>query len=343
MEKEIRTLNGSIKVHTFVEKHANNCETDSFKDFSLTMTAIAQQGKENIKAIVIKPDIHDWESYQICRYTDDELRNDLKDIYIFDKKILIDKDVADPHYYCSTIDDYKFIRRFKNCLPDNYKYIELETRRVVLETLFPDGVEGIISDASSLLKDYYGFDNEIDECFFGRKILEHDVFTCFHGSLFIVMYVLGYLLANLVDKGVKEVYFVNAYGNLVIYYDGINKKEIKQVTESIIQKFNKEFFVQITLDNPGEKNFKYVPVEDSFAEDRFGNKMGIGDLVLSPQGSDNGGSWVDPIIVKSIQKDRIIPDVKDRSYYLADRCILLRSVHGVEPKYGDKDFLQGKD
>lgn len=110
-----------------------------------------------------------------------------------------------------------------------------------------------------------------------------------------------------------------------------------------IQKFNKEFFVQITLDNPGEKNFKYVPVEDSFAEDRFGNKMGIGDLVLSPQGSDNGGSWVDPIIVKSIQKDRIIPDVKDRSYYLADRCILLRSVHGVEPKYGDKDFLQGKD
>ena len=344
MEKEIRTLNGSIKVHTFVEKHANNYETDSFKDFSLTMTDIAQQRKENIKAIVIKPDIHEaWMSYQISRYTDDELRNNLKDRYIFNKKILIDKDVADPRYYCSTIDDYKFIRRFKNCLPDNYKYIELETRRAVLEMLFPDGVEDIISDASSLLKDYYGFDNKVDECFFGKNILEHDVFACFHGSLFVVMYVLGYLLANLVDKGVKEVYFVNDYGNLDIYYDGINKKEIKQITESIIQKFNKDFFVQITLDNPGEKNFKYVPVEDSFAEDRFGNKMGIGDLVLSPQGSDNGGSWVDPIIVKSIQKDRIIPDVKDRSYYLADRCILLRSVHGVEPKYGDKDFLQGKD
>ena len=159
MEKEIRTFNGSIKVHTFVEKHTNY-ETDSFKDFSLTMTEIAQQRKENIKAIVIKPDTHEaWRSYQISRYTDDELRNNLKDRYIFNKKILIDKDVADPSYYCSTIDDYKFIRRFKNCLPDNYEYIELETRRAVLEMLFPDGVEGIISDASSLLKDYYGFDS----------------------------------------------------------------------------------------------------------------------------------------------------------------------------------------
>jgi hypothetical protein len=227
-------------------------------------------------------------------------------------------------------------------LPDNYKYIELETRKAVLDTLFPDGVEDIISDASSLLKDYYGYDSEIDERFFGRKLLEHDLFACFHGSSFVVMYVLGHLLANLVDKGVKEVYFVNDYGNIDIYYDGINKKDIKQITESIIHNFNKEFFVQITLDNPGEKNFKYTPVEDSFAEDRFGNKIGIGDLVLSPQASDSGGSWVDPIIVKSVQKDRIIPDIKNRSYYLANRCILLRSANGVVPKYGDKDFLQGK-
>ena len=343
MEKEIRTFNGSIKVHTFVEKHANNYETDSFKDFSLTMTDIAQKRKENVKAIVIKPDIHEaWRSYQISNYTDDELRNNLNDRYIFNRKILIDKDVIDPRYYCSTIDDYKFLRRFKKCLPDNYKYIELETRRVVLDTLFPDGVEDIISDASELLKDYYGYDNEIDERFFGEKLLDHDIFACFHGSSFVVMYVLGHLLANLVDKGVKEVYFVNDYGNIDIYYDGINKKDIKQITESIIQNFNKEFFVQITLDNPGEKNFKYTPVEDSFAEDRFGNKIGIGDLVLSPQASDSGGSWVDPIIVKSVQKDRIIPDIKNRSYYLANRCILLRSANGVVPKYGDKDFLQGK-
>ena len=344
MEKEIRTLNGgTIKVHTFVEKHANNYETDSFKDFSLTMTDIAQQRKENIKAIVIKPDIHEaWRPYQISMYTDDELRNNSKDRYIFNKKTLIDKDVMDSRYYCSIIDDYKFLRRFKKCLPDNYKYIELETRKVVLGTLFPDGVEDIISDASDLLKDYYGYDSEIDERFFGEKLLEHDIFACFYGSNFVVMYVLGYLLASLVDKGVKEVYFVNDYGNIDIYYDGINKKDIKQITESIIQNFNKEFFVQITLDNPGEKNFKYTPVEDSFAEDRFGNKIGIGDLVLSPQASDSGGSWVDPIIVKSVQKDRIIPDIKNRSYYLADRCILLRSASGVEPKYGDKDFLQGK-
>ena len=343
MEKTIRTFNGTIKIHTFVEKHANNYETDSFKDFSLIMTDIAQQRKENVKAIVIKPDIHEaWRSYQISSYTDDELRNILKDRYIFNRKILIDKDVIDPRHYCSSIDDYKFIRRFKNCLPDNYKYIELETRKAVLETLFPDGVEDIISDALDLLKDYYGYDNEIDERFFGRKLLEHDMFACFHGSSFVVMYVLGYLLANLVDKDVKEVYFVNDYGNIDIYYDGINKKDIKQITEPIIQKFNKEFFVQITLDNPGEKNFKYVPVEESFAEDRFGNKIGIGDLVLSPQGSDSGGSWVDPIIVKSVQNDRIVPDIKDRSYYLANRCILLRSANGVVPKYGDKDFLQGK-
>lgn len=343
MEKEIRTFNGSIKVHTFVEKHANNYETDSFKDFSLTMTDIAQQRKENVKAIVIKPDIHEaWRSYQISNYTDDELRNNLNDRYIFNRKILIDKDVIDHHYYCSTIDDYEFLRRFKKCLPDNYKYIELETRRAVLDTLFPDGVEDIISDASDLLKDYYGYDNEIDERFFGEKLLDHDIFACFHGSSFVVMYVLGHLLANLVDKGVKEVYFVNDYGNIDIYYDGINKKDIKQITESIIQHFNKEFFVQITLDNPGEKNFKYTPVEESFAEDRFGNKIGIGDLVLSPQASDSGGSWVDPIIVKSVQKDRIIPDIKNRSYYLANRCILLRSANGVVPKYGDKDFLQGK-
>ena len=308
MEKEIRTFNGSIKVHTFVEKHANNYETDSFKDFSLTMTDIAQQRKENVKAIVIKPDIHEaWRSYQISNYTDDELRNNLNDRYIFNRKILIDKDVIDPRYYCST-----------------------------------DGVEDIISDASDLLKDYYGYDNEIDERFFGEKLLDHDIFACFHGSSFVVMYVLGHLLANLVDKGVKEVYFVNDYGNIDIYYDGINKKDIKQITESIIQHFNKEFFVQITLDNPGEKNFKYTPVEESFAEDRFGNKIGIGDLVLSPQASDSGGSWVDPIIVKSVQKDRIIPDIKNRSYYLANRCILLRSANGVVPKYGDKDFLQGK-
>ena len=344
MEKEIRTSNGSIKVHTFVEKHANNYETDSFKDFSLTMTDLAQQRKENVKAIVIKPDIHEaWRSYQISKYTDDELRNNLNDRYIFNRKILIDKDVIDPRYYCSAIDDYKFLRRFKKCLPDNYKYIELETRKAVLETLFPDGVEDIISDASDLLKDYYGYDNEIDERFFGEKLLDHDIFACFHGSNFVVMYVLGHLLASLVDKGVKEVYFVNDYGNINIYYDGINKKDIKQITEPIIQNFNKEFFVQIDLDNPGEKNFKYIPVEESFAEDRFGNKIGIGDLVLSPQASDGGGSWVDPIIVKSIQKDRIVPDIKNRSYYLADRCILLRSTHGVTPKYGDKDFLQGKD
>lgn len=343
MEKEIRTFNGTIKVHTFVEKHANNYETDSFKDFSLTMTDIAQQRKENIKAIVIKPDIHEaWGSYQISTHTDDEFRNNFKDRYIFNRKVLIDKNVIDHRYYCSVIDDYKFLRRFKNCLPDNYKYIELETRKAVLKTLFPDGVEDIISDASDLLKDYSGYDNEIDERFFGEKLLEHDIFACFHGSSFVVMYVLGHLLANLVDKGVKEVYFVNDYGNIDIYYDGINKKDIKQITESIIQNFNKEFFVQITLDNPGEKNFKYTPVEESFAEDRFGNKIGIGDLVLSPQASDSGGSWVDPIIVKSIQKDRIVPDIKNRSYYLANRCILLRSTHGVTPKYGDKDFLQGK-
>lgn len=344
MEKEIRTFNGSIKVHTFVEKHANNYETDSFKDFSLTMTDLAQQRKENIKAIVIKPDIYEaWMiSYGISKYTDDEWRNSLNDRYIFSRKILIDKDVVDPRYYCSVINDYKFLRRFKKCLPDNYKYIELETRKAVLEMLFPDGVEDIISDASDLLKDYYGYDNEIDERFFGEKLLEHDIFACFRGSSFVVMYVLGYLLANLVDKGVKEVYFVNDYGNIDIYYDGINKKDIKQTTESIIQNFNKEFFVQIALDNPGEKNFKYTPVEESFAEDRFGNKIGIGDLVLSPQASDSGGSWVDPIIVKSIQKDRIVPDIKNRSYYLANRCILLRSTHGVTPKYGDKDFLRGK-
>lgn len=337
--KTIRTFNGTIKVHTFVEKHNNGYETDSFKEFSLAMTDIAQQRKENVKAIVIKPDIHEvWRVYSISRYTDDELRNNFKDRYIFNRKLLIDKDIIDPRGYCSTIEDYKFLRRFKNGLPDNYKYIELETRKTVLETLFPDGVDDIISSASNLLKDYYGYDDEINESFFGEKLLEHDILAEFHGSSFVVMYILGYLLANLVDKGVKEVYFVNDYGNIDIYYDGINKKDIKQITESIIQNFNKEFSVQITLDNPGEKNFKYISVEDSFAEDRFGNKIGIGDLILSPQASDTGGSWVDPIIVKSIQKDRIIPDIKNRCYYLANRCILLRSVHGVSPKYGKKDF-----
>jgi hypothetical protein len=40
-----------------------------------------------------------------------------------------------------------------------------------------------------------------------------------------------------------------------------------------------------------------------------------------------------------IQGDRIIPDIKRRSYYLAERCILLRSKNGVIPKYGKKDFI----
>lgn len=343
MEKEIRTLTGdTIKVHTFIDTNENGWEEESFKDFSLALSDIAQQKEENVKAIVIKPDIHSPHSFYGVSEDDDFIQA-FKDYCLFDSKNLIDKDPSSGKVpYSSTINEYRLNRKFKELLPENCNFIEIETRKAWMERLFPDGISGIISHSADVLKNHYSYDIEIDERFFGKKFLDSEIIASFRGENFVALYIIGNLLAVLATKGVKEVYLISEYGDITVYYDGVTKDEIKQLTKALVQDFNNEFKTRVTLDNPGEKNFKYIQNMNAFTEDRFGNKIGVGDLVISPQGSDSGGSWVDPIIVKGVQNDRIIPDVRHRSYYLADRCILLRSANGVVPKYGDKDFLQGK-
>lgn len=347
MKREIQTLNGTITVNTFITKSENGWESNSFKDFSLELTNVAQKKKENVQAIVIKPLLYNGWSYRTFNFNykldNTELQKTFADVYVFDEKVLMDKDVLCNRFLPNIVYDYLFIRKLKECCPEHYKYIELETRKSTLSKLFSDGVDGIIANTSELFKEFKGFDSGIDKAIFGETLFGHEIIASFDGYSFVALYVIGHLLAELANRGIKEVYFVSSYDSITVYYDGISKKDIKQITEQIVQDFNKEFSTYISLENPGVKNFKYIPYEDTFVNDRFGNKIGVGDLVLSPQGSDSGGSWVDPIIVKGVQNDRIIPDVIDRSYYLANRCILLRSVHGVEPKYGDKDFLQGKD
>lgn len=337
MEKLFKTQKGDITIHTYVEKHENGYETNSFKAFSLDMMGVAQQRKDNIKAMVIKIDLNN-PYYTTVGYGDNVDFRYFMNNYIFNVKVLVDKK-ANLYYYDSYAGWYEFVRRFKECLPNNYKFIELDTRKDVLNRLFTDGVDGIISGASLLLRsDFITSDRAFDERIFGEALTRKDVMEEFSASDFVLMYLIGNLLEIFAGHGLKDVYFVNDYGSLVVYYDGIDKKEIRNITKDILESFNKEFSVNVQLYSIGEKNFKYLP-QDNFAEDVFGNKIGTGDLVLSPQGNCKGGSWVDPIIVKGVQKDRIIPDDEYRSYYMADRCILLRSTHGVIPKYGEKDFI----
>lgn len=334
MEKIIKTSYGEIKVHTFIEKN-EYCENDDVKGFLQELTLLAREKKTPLKALTIKNEPNNY-FYVSRTETEEEFKNRYKDIVVFNEKRLQTIDLTGYKGYSSIRQTYKNFDFMLKCIPDRVRYIEKEDRAKTLGILFPDGVDGIIADANEVLKDFKdrGYKDQIEVN--GKSYAESDLFAEFNGSAFLALYEIGKIIQSC---RVSDIYFVNSYGTVFIYFDGVEKKSFKQLVTSIISDFNKDFNTNAGF-SLGEKNIKYTPVENNFTKDVFGNNIGVGDLILSPQSGDWGASWVDPIIVMDIQGDRIIPDIKHRSYYFAERCILLRSKNGVIPKYGKKDFME---
>ena len=333
MEKIIKNSYGEVKVHTFIEKN-EYCETDDVKGFLQGLTLLAREKKTPLKALTIKNEPNNY-FYVSRNDAEEEFKNRYKDIVVFNKKRLQTIDLTGYKGYSSIQETYKHFDFMLKCIPDQVRYIEKGDRAKILDVLFPDGVDGIIADANDVLKDFEdrSYNDQIEVN--GKSYAENDLFAEFNGSIFLALYEIGKIIQNC---QASDIYFVNYYGTVFVYFDGIEKKSFKQLVTSIISDFNKDFNTNASF-SLGEKNIKYTPVENNFTKDVFGNSIGVGDLILSPQSGDYGASWVDPIIVVDIQGDRIIPDIKHRSYYLAERCILLRSKNGVIPKYGKKDFI----
>lgn len=333
----------NVNVHTYITDNLST--SDCVKNFSLDMYSMANQRNKNIKAFVIKIDANVpnlrllYRNYD--KYSSAGIIQEFKDTCIFNYNICKELTPLPNHPYNNFIDNqYILLLKYKKYLPENFKYINLETRKKVINKMFPNGINCIFSDCTGLLEDeYYGFNGTFDNRYFEETVSKNDLVTSFDEYKFTQLYILGYIIKDLSDKGIKDIYCVYEYSNLILYYEGINKNTLNKLVCTIIESFNKEFSVNIFLEGIGERNFKYMPIKNIFTKDVFGNKIGIGDLVLSPQCDNYSGSWVDPIIVLRINKDRIIPDVAHRQYYMANRCILLRSANGVIPKYGEKDFL----
>ena len=205
----------NVNVHTYLT--GNPVTSDCVKNFGLDMCSMANRRNKNIKAFVIKinshvPDIrllyHDYDKYDIAA-----IIQEFKDTRIFNYKICKELTPLPNHPYSDFIDSqYKFLLIYRKYLPENFKYIDLETRKKVIEKLFPNGIDSLFSDCTGLLEDEYdGFDGTYDESYFGETMSKKDLVTSFDKHKFIQLYILGHIIKDLSDKGIKDIYCVYEY------------------------------------------------------------------------------------------------------------------------------------
>lgn len=339
--RKIKTASGKeILCHTYIGVYPSGGEYGDKKDFDFELGNIASKKKKSLQADVLK--LASNECYDIHYRDEDSFKAHNESKCLFSKRTKIQLNVNEyENKYWSDLCEYNFHNKLREFLPENYKFIELEDRQKTLEVLYPTGVDNIVPSANRVLSNdnFTLSDTKLD---FNQKLLHRDVFDGFDGSKFLQLFVMGHLLDTLGNNGIEEIHILCDYTNVIVYYDGISKKFLSDFLKDVVEKFNHEFSAKTIQYGVGTKTIKYVPCEEAFTEDLFGNKIGIGDLVISPQTSryGSGGSWADMFIVRGVNGGRLVPDKKNREWYIANRCILLRSNNGVSPKFGDKDFQE---
>lgn len=192
------------------------------------------------------------------------------------------------------------------------------------------------------IRQYFNTDEDFEKATAGKLDIRNYKLRITYKYFDIDGFVNAYIISKVINTvDADEIaYSCDGYSSVYFYFKGCTKSKMEKLFKSILTEFENEFSTTATYETTRTASVKYVPSEEAKAKDRYDNEINIGDLVISPQGGYDSGSWVDPFIVTRIVSDRLYTESQGswRHYYLSERCILLRSKSGVKPKYGKFDW-----
>lgn len=232
-------------------------------------------------------------------------------------------------YYFTSHDIDRLLKgySYQKTSSNNFKYIDVQSRIKYAEELFTE-----IDIALNFCKTSP----------FEDKSLDRGFCTKFWSDDFVQLCVFGEWLDTLENE--STIFTCNDHCTVSVYQPNVSKKDFSRTIKNCIEKFNARFGTIVDF-KLSVKRIKYLDLSlNTSATDRYGNIINIGDLVISPQCNRDSGSWVDPFIVARIENDRLyIKQVEkffSRSYYIANRCIVLRSKNNNKLSYGELDWIK---